>query len=84
MRTSHIMDHVAHNMALRDKWNSFPVKSDRVFKRQLKHAGVIVSDTIEKTIKGKRMSHMAAISLQRIEQYGLYASPDEPTADGDD
>ncbi|KFX79080.1 CHC2-type zinc finger protein, partial [Ralstonia solanacearum] len=30
LRTSHIMDHIAHTNSLREKWNSLPVKSDRV------------------------------------------------------
>lgn len=77
VRTSHIMDHIAHTSSLRDKWNSLPVKSDRVFKRQIKNAGVVVSDTVEKTIGGKRVSHMTAISVKGMEKYGLYAAPDE-------
>ncbi len=38
LRTGHVMDHIAHTGALRDKWNGLPVKSDRVFKRQLHHS----------------------------------------------
>lgn len=80
VRTSHVMDHMAHSTALRDKWNSLPVKSDRVFKRQIKNAGVVVSDTIEKTVRNNRVSHMTAISVDRIERFGLYATPNDPSA----
>ena len=75
------MDHLAHTSSLRDKWNSLPVKSDRVFKKELKAAGVIVSDTVERTIypsgghpqeTGRRVSHMTALSIERLRKYGLY------------
>lgn len=75
VRTSHLMEHLAHTPALRDKWNALPVKSDRVFKRQLVKAGVILSDTVERTIGSRRVSHLSALSLARMEQYGLYATP---------
>lgn len=74
VRTSH-MEHLAHTPALREKWNGLPVKSDRVFKKQLQKAGVIVSDTVERTIGLRRVSHLAALSLARLEQYGLHATP---------
>lgn len=81
VRTSHVMDHLAHTHSLRDKWNSLPVKSDRVFKKALKTAGVAVSDTVERTIggdayhgtSGKRVSHLTALSIERMRKYGLYA-----------
>lgn len=81
VRTSHVMDHFQHTMSLRDKWNSLPVKSDRVFKKELIAAGVVVSDTVERTIgssgpygdgAGKRVSHMTALSIERLRKYGLY------------
>ena len=53
LRTGHVMDHLAHTSALRDKWNGLPVKSDRVFKAQLKHAGVVVGE-------GGRAPHLHA------------------------
>ncbi|HFD81018.1 MAG TPA: hypothetical protein ENK05_11620 [Gammaproteobacteria bacterium] len=75
VRTSHIMDHIAHSMALRDKWNALPVKSDRVLKRQLRHAGVLASEDVERTICGRREAHLVAISLEEIQRFGLHASP---------
>jgi hypothetical protein len=76
IRTSHIMDHLAHTSALRDKWNSLPVKSDRVFKRQLKNAGVVITERTDITVAGKRYCHAVAISVPRMARFGLYASPD--------
>lgn len=75
VRTSHVMEHLAHTPALREKWNGLPVKSDRVFKKQLQNAGVILSDTVERTIGHSRVAHLTALSLSKLEQYGLHATP---------
>lgn len=85
VRTSHIMDHIAHTSALRDRWNSLPVKSDRVFKRQLKAAGVVHSERVDDTISmlaGNRLTktrvcHLTALSLSALEKYGLKPSVQE-------
>jgi len=79
IRTSHIMDHMRHEMRLREKWNALPVKSDRVFKRQLKNAGVIINDRVDLTISSKRCCHLSAISIDHLAEYGLHADvPEEP------
>jgi hypothetical protein len=98
VRTSHVMDHLSGTSALRDKWNSLPVKSDRVFKRKLKSAGIQI-DEVERSIgarehghdgfptPGKRVSHMSALSIERMRKYGLHAvGPDDmvPAAPRDD
>ena len=75
VRTSHVMDHIAHSMPLRDRWNALPIKSDRVFKRQLRQADVLVSESVERVISGRRENRLAAISLERLEQFGLHAAP---------
>ncbi len=80
VRTSHVMDHLAHTSSLRDKWNSLPIKSDRVFKKTLKSAGVVVRDDVERAIgadgynnlPGKRVSHLTALSIARMRKFGLY------------
>tara|TARA_R100001143_G_scaffold45391_2_gene40741 strand:+ start:39291 stop:42017 length:2727 start_codon:yes stop_codon:yes gene_type:complete len=77
IRTGHIMDHISHTPALRDKWNALPVKSDRVFKRQCHQAGVIVKEEIERVINGKRVSHLVALGLEELARFGLYTSPPE-------
>ncbi len=74
IRSSHVMDHIAHANNLRDKWNMLPVKSDRVFKRQLITAGAVVNDNVERVINGKRLCHALAISIERLEKFGLSAS----------
>jgi hypothetical protein len=81
VRTSHVMDHIAHTNSLRDKWNALPVKSDRIFKRQIAEADVLARDLdgkpleFERTIRGRREAHMVGIDMQRLELYGLYAGP---------
>ena len=75
VRTSHIMDHIAHSMALRDKWNALPVKSDRVLKRQLRNADVLADDSIERVINQRREAHLVAISLEALKKFGLHAAP---------
>lgn len=73
LRTGHVMDHIAHTVALRDKWNGLPVKSDRVFKSQMKHAGVIVGDKeVERRIFTRRVPYLTPISLQRLAAFGLH------------
>ncbi|RKU01802.1 hypothetical protein C7H84_18975 [Burkholderia sp. Nafp2/4-1b] len=75
LRTGHVMDHLAHTSALRDKWNGLPVKSDRVFKAQLKHAGVVVGEKeVERRIYTRRVAHLMPISLERLATFGLYVA----------
>jgi Toprim domain len=81
IRTAHVMDHLARSVALREKWNGLPVKSDRVFKKQLMNAGVVIDDDVERMVNTeslenkKRLAHMVAISVARLQQYGLHATP---------
>lgn len=81
VRTSHIMDHIAHTNSLRDKWNALPVKSDRVFKKQLQEAGVLATDyegkpkEFEKTIRNRREAHLVGLDAEKLALYGLYAGP---------
>lgn len=81
VRPSHVMDHIAHTSSLRDKWNSLPVKSATVLKRQLKRASVLASEDSERTIARRREAHLVALDLAEIERYGLHAAP--PADDSD-
>ncbi|MCW5625058.1 MAG: toprim domain-containing protein [Burkholderiales bacterium] len=81
LRTSHVMDHLSSEMRLREKWSALPVKSDRVFRRQLTHSGCLVDTDVERVIEAshpgdrKRIAHLVAISLDRLEGFGLHATP---------
>lgn len=81
LRTSHIMQHISQSPALKAKYDALPVKSDRVLKRQLFKAGVVIKDGLEKTINGKRVSNLLALSLEDLKQFGLAPSvPDIKSA----
>lgn len=71
IRSSDVMHHLSRTTALREFWNGLPVKSDRVFKQQMDHAGVIVGEA-EKTIGNRRYNRMAAVSLARLEEFGVF------------
>jgi hypothetical protein len=83
IRPGHIIDHIAHTPALRDKWNALPIKSPQALNKQLSASGVIVKHGIERVIAGKRMAHLDALSINRLETFGLYASPDQFRHDHD-
>lgn len=77
LRANHVMDHISTANHLRDKYNHLPIKTGRVFKRQLMASGVVLSgmEDIERTIRGRRTAHLTAISLEALEKLGLYATP---------
>lgn len=82
VRTGHVMDHMRQTTYLREFWDGLPIKSDRVFKRQLEQAGVLLMDEkkgnslaleLERTVKGNRVGHMVALSLPALKVFGLHA-----------
>lgn len=84
VRTSDAMHHFATSTALREQWNALPIKSDRVFKKQLIQAGVTIGDGHERTIGGpisrRRVAHLTALSLARLGDFGLHATPPDDSA----
>lgn len=76
LRTSDVMHHMATTSSLRDFYNGLPVKSDRVFKKQMDHAGVVVGE-VERTVGVKRYSRLTAISLARLEGFGVFVGRPE-------
>lgn len=76
IRPGHIIDHIAHTPALRERWNALPIKSPQALNKQLHASGVIVKSGIERIIAAKRMAHLDALSTNRLETFGLYASTD--------
>lgn len=77
LRANHVMDHISTATHLRDKYNHLPIKTGRVFKRQLMASGVVIPgmEDVERTIGGRRTAHLTAISLSALEKLGLYATP---------
>ena len=82
LRATHCMQHISQSTALRNKYDALPVKSARVFNRQLERAGVIVKTDIERTIARNRVAHLQAISLNRLREYGLSVSVPEEFQQG--
>lgn len=80
IRTSHIMDHIRHNSHLRSVWDSLTVKSDRVFKKQLQQAGIVLTDG-ERKINGTRHGRMAYLSIEKLKEFGLHVPVHEPSPD---
>ena len=78
IRTSHVIDHIRHSSHLRGRFDALPVKSDRVFKSQLRDAGMFLADDIERSVNGQRLAHAVALGVERMEAYGLSV----PTPEG--
>ncbi|WP_011298355.1 toprim domain-containing protein [Cupriavidus necator] len=84
LRPSHVMDHISTAPHLRTKFDSLPVKTARVFKQQLLQSGVVAAhggklmEDVEKRIFNRRHGHMTALSVAKLEQLGLYATPAPP------
>jgi len=76
IRPNHVMDHLSTAPHLRAKFDALPVKTGRIFKAQLLQSGAVLADDAEKTIRGRRTGHLTAISLAKLEQLGLYATPE--------
>ncbi len=77
IRPKHMMQHIQHNSHLKARWDVLPIKTPRVFTKQMNAAGVILNGddgkplTRERTVNGKRISHMMALDLEKLEQFGL-------------
>jgi hypothetical protein len=80
VRTSHVMSHMSTTATLREFWDGLPVKSDRVYKKQLHAAGVLLNGkdgqplAVERVISHNRVSNMVALTLEGLKQYGLHAA----------
>lgn len=78
IRTGHIMEHMNSATYLREFWDGLPIKSDRIFRKQLEQAGVILMDgdkarIFEKKIGNQRVGYMVGLDLAVLNRYGLHA-----------
>lgn len=80
IRPNHVMDHVAKSPRLREHWNNLPVKSGRVFARQLADSGMVLKDDLDKIIAGRRHARMWALSLEKMAELGIHLSVPEDDA----
>lgn len=81
VRTSHVIDHIRHSSHLRGRFDALPVKSDRVFKSQLRDAGMFLAENIERSVGGMRLTYAVAVGVEKMEAYGLSVPmPDDAMA----
>lgn len=79
IRPKHVMDHIQHSIGLRETWNGLPVKTDRVFKQQLMQSGVVYKERHDTTIQNTRVSHMLALSIDKLAEFNLHPTmPNDP------
>lgn len=91
IRTAHMMDHISRTNSLRAMWDALPIKSERVFRAQLVHAGALIcakkdaeeAKEYERLIKSsweggtsRRVAHLVALDLAKLEEFGIYAVGD--------
>ncbi|WP_039543231.1 hypothetical protein, partial [Vibrio vulnificus] len=70
--------HISQSPALKAKFDSLPVKSDRILKKQLKEAKVVLKDGHEKSINGKRVANFVALGVENLREFGLFTTiPDD-------
>lgn len=82
IRPTHIMQHLSQTSALRSKFDAMPVKTAKVFAKQLERSEVAVKADLERTIRRQRIGHLYALSLNQLATYGLSVSiPDGPLHD---
>jgi hypothetical protein len=74
LRPTHCMQHLSQTSALRTKFDSLPVKTAKVFAKQLERAGVVAECNLERSIRKQRIGHLYAISLNQLASYGLSVS----------
>ena len=96
VRTSHVMAHMSSTPTLREFWDGLPVKSDRVYKKMLAEADVLMVDdqdqplAVERVVGSTRVSNMVALPLSALAQFGLHAvvpkkyDPNAPPSGDDD
>lgn len=87
IRLSHMVDHLSRTTALRSKWEGLPIKSSSALKDQLIHARAVLLQgdgqlrEFERTIgaeglggsPGRRVSHLVALDLTRLSEFGVHA-----------
>ena len=77
IRHTHIMQHLRASTHLRDTFNALPIKSNKVLLKQLVKADVLARERIDLTINNHRESHMVALNLAKLGEYGIYTSVPE-------
>jgi len=77
IRPSHIMQYIATSPGLRGFHEGLPIKTDTALKEQLRRAGIIHAERVDVSINRKRWPHMTALSIEKLEQFGLVMGREE-------
>ena len=77
IRCTHMMQHISNTMSLRATYDNLPVKSDRILKKMLIRAGVVLKSRVDTVINNRREDHMLALDLNKLNEYALYVSQPE-------
>jgi hypothetical protein len=80
VRPGHVMEHISKSPRLREHWNSLPVKTGRVFARQLQASGMVTRDDLDKIINGQRHARMWALDMDKMAELGIHLSVPEADA----
>ena len=83
IRPKHIMAHLSHSLPLRETFQSLPIKTDRIFKKQLMRSGVVFRERVDTTIRQHRWTHMLALDLNKLEEFNLHAAMPDDHAEED-
>lgn len=70
IRLGHIVDQICQTPELHDRWSTSPIKSAQALRKQLLESGVIVKQDIERIIATKRVAHLTALSVLKLETFG--------------
>lgn len=82
LQPGHVMEHISKSPRLRDQWNALPVKTARVFKRQLAASGIALMGEegpaeIDKVVDGRRMARAWALDVDKLVELGIALSVPE-------
>lgn len=77
IRPTHVMHHLRGSPGLRELWSTLPIKTAAVLKQQWEDVGVIYKDRVDVTINNRRFSHMTALSLEKLAEFGLTVSRED-------
>ena len=84
IKPKHIIQHLQTTSRYRQIWDSLPVKSTAVFKKQLQRAGILLTESKELHFDGRRHQRMAALSLAQLDRWGLDVALEESKFEAQD
>ena len=80
VRLANVIRHLTRSTWMLEMWDTMPLKTSHLLKRQLQDAGALLLDVkgmpreFERTLGGKREAHLSAIRLSAFTALGVDAS----------